>query len=200
MKIKVDQIPAEGMSVELEKDFAWLKQHQAHSLLEEASFERPLASNVFLQRQGRDVLVRGRLSLPIRATCVRCLEPFPFTLSNDFDLLLMPRREMLELEDERPSRRRRGRSDRDVGNEPRKPARKKETVETELTAEDIGTDVYFSGMIDLDRLIDEHMNLAVPMRFICREDCKGLCARCGGNLNLTPGCACKPREVAGLRR
>jgi uncharacterized protein len=39
------------------------------------------------------------------------------------------------------------------------------------------------GMVDLLPLIREEMLLAVPIRPICRVDCKGLCFICGENLN-----------------
>jgi uncharacterized protein len=45
------------------------------------------------------------------------------------------------------------------------------------------------GLIDLGRRIWEEASLAVPAKFICREDCAGLCPVCGGNLNET-ACAC----------
>ena len=44
-------------------------------------------------------------------------------------------------------------------------------------------------------LLDEALNqaalMALPYRLLCDPDCKGLCFRCGANLNLGP-CNCKP--------
>jgi uncharacterized protein len=40
------------------------------------------------------------------------------------------------------------------------------------------------GNIDLAPLVREYMLLEVPIRPICREDCKGLCIVCGADLNL----------------
>jgi len=37
----------------------------------------------------------------------------------------------------------------------------------------------------------EEVALAAPVKYLCREDCKGLCPRCGANLNAGP-CACPP--------
>ena len=37
----------------------------------------------------------------------------------------------------------------------------------------------------------EQFYLALPMKPLCREDCKGLCAQCGTNLN-TGTCDCAP--------
>ncbi len=43
---------------------------------------------------------------------------------------------------------------------------------------------------DLTELIAEHLILAVPMKMLCTEDCKGLCAGCGQNLNES-ACTCQ---------
>lgn len=40
----------------------------------------------------------------------------------------------------------------------------------------------------------EALILSVPMRFLCQSDCKGLCPKCGLNLNLET-CNCKPEEI-----
>jgi len=56
-----------------------------------------------------------------------------------------------------------------------------------------GEDVanWYSGdVLDLTDAIRETLQLALPMKRICRDDCKGLCPRCGRNLNEGPcGCA-----------
>ncbi|HEY9122531.1 MAG TPA: DUF177 domain-containing protein [Brevefilum sp.] len=39
------------------------------------------------------------------------------------------------------------------------------------------------GYIDLSPLIYENMLLALPIKSICKPDCKGLCTECGINLN-----------------
>lgn len=44
--------------------------------------------------------------------------------------------------------------------------------------------------IELDKDIRDFALLAVPMKKLCSEDCKGLCPVCGKNLNEDP-CNCK---------
>ena len=39
------------------------------------------------------------------------------------------------------------------------------------------------GYIDLSQLYREFLILAIPIRCLCKEDCKGLCEVCGANLN-----------------
>lgn len=40
------------------------------------------------------------------------------------------------------------------------------------------------GSIDLTPLIRDYALLDIPIRQVCKEDCKGLCPTCGANLNL----------------
>ena len=44
--------------------------------------------------------------------------------------------------------------------------------------------------LDLDELIEEDVNLELPTKFLCSEDCKGVCVMCGKNLNKAQ-CDCK---------
>ena len=44
--------------------------------------------------------------------------------------------------------------------------------------------------LDLDELIEEDVNLELPTKFLCNDDCKGVCVMCGKNLNKDQ-CDCK---------
>ena len=44
--------------------------------------------------------------------------------------------------------------------------------------------------LDLEELLETVFILNMDTRFLCREDCKGLCSRCGKNLNEGP-CNCR---------
>ncbi|MGC7870443.1 YceD family protein [Desulfosporosinus sp. SYSU MS00001] len=48
--------------------------------------------------------------------------------------------------------------------------------------------------VDITQRIFEQIVLALPMKFICSEDCRGLCLTCGANLNQTT-CSCKEDVV-----
>ena len=50
------------------------------------------------------------------------------------------------------------------------------------------------GFLDADELVLEQLELEFPGRFLCREDCRGLCQRCGKNLNEGE-CDCAKREI-----
>ena len=47
------------------------------------------------------------------------------------------------------------------------------------------------GELDLDELAYSAVLLAMDTKILCSEDCKGLCSRCGANLNEGP-CCCRP--------
>lgn len=43
---------------------------------------------------------------------------------------------------------------------------------------------------DLDPLVTEDIFLSLPSKFLCKEDCKGVCPKCGKDLN-TDSCSCE---------
>jgi DUF177 domain-containing protein len=66
--------------------------------------------------------------------------------------------------------------------------------EVELGADDLETDVYDNGVVDLNTLLETETTLLLPMKPLCRDDCRGLCPVCGGNRNLT-ACRCEVRVL-----
>ena len=60
----------------------------------------------------------------------------------------------------------------------------------------IGLASYDGDEIDLAPLVDEQTLLALPTRPLCSEDCRGLCPRCGANLNAGP-CDCPAPAADG---
>ena len=66
------------------------------------------------------------------------------------------------------------------------------TAEPDTSEEDV---VVAEGKkIDLVLLAQETAFLVFPMRLLCKEDCKGLCPRCGKDLN-DGECGCDRREI-----
>jgi uncharacterized protein len=60
-----------------------------------------------------------------------------------------------------------------------------------LRADDLEFSLYDGDEIDLGPLVREQLLLALPTRPLCKEDCRGLCAHCGINLNRGQ-CQCRP--------
>ena len=50
------------------------------------------------------------------------------------------------------------------------------------------------GFLDMDSQLIEQLEMEFPVRFLCHEDCKGLCQRCGKNLN-TGACDCVEHDI-----
>jgi uncharacterized protein len=104
--------------------------------------------------------VTGHLTGELELTCGRCLELFTLPVVADFDLRFVPRTENLG------------------------------EGEKQVEEDDLTTAFYSDEQIDLSELIAEQFHLALPMKPLCSEACKGLCPNCGTNLN-TETCGCE---------
>ena len=102
----------------------------------------------------------GTVAAELELLCSRCLEPFRLPIAASFDVRYLPA------------------------------TAASEDVEREVDDEDLETSYYRNDEIDLNELLREQFYLALPMKPLCAEDCRGLCAQCGTNLNAgTCGCA-----------
>ncbi len=111
-----------------------------------------------------DIRTRAHWSGDFEAPCARCLEPVRHSLAGDFDLLFRP-----------------------LGIDAGPAERALVPPETEIG-------YYQEGGLALEDVLREQVLLSLPVRTLCREDCKGLCPRCGRNLNSEP-CICETLEV-----
>jgi uncharacterized protein len=66
--------------------------------------------------------------------------------------------------------------------------------EREVADDDLSTAYFHDNAIDLEDLMREQFLLALPMKPLCSDACKGLCPQCGANLNTNP-CNCNPSWV-----
>ena len=69
-----------------------------------------------------------------------------------------------------------------------------EAKEAELKAGDLDVSIFDGARIDLSELVREQIILNLPEQIFCREDCKGLCQKCGANRNLID-CNCEEKEI-----
>lgn len=65
--------------------------------------------------------------------------------------------------------------------------------EVELSGDDLEVEFYDGDVLDLAALLRAETLLALPMKPLCREECRGLCPVCGGNRNQGL-CACEKRS------
>ena len=119
-----------------------------------------------------DIRLVGEFSTRLQLKCARCLEPVLRDVAARFDLLYRPLGAVAS------------------------PAEKAiSEAETEIG-------FYQGEGLLLEDALKEQVLLAVPIREICRADCKGICPQCGHNRN-TEACDCPPPQMdprwAGLQ-
>jgi uncharacterized protein len=69
------------------------------------------------------------------------------------------------------------------------PAKAETREDLELKPEELEISYYQGDFIDLAPIICEQIILQIPIKVLCREECKGLCPQCGTNLNNS-SCKC----------
>jgi len=106
-----------------------------------------------------DIRLRGRYAGRFEVPCARCIEPVEIPLSAEFDLIFRP----LGADTEAPER--------------------------SITASETEIGYYQKDSLLLEDVLREQVLLSLPVRTLCKPDCKGLCPSCGANRNLQP-CSC----------
>ena len=48
-------------------------------------------------------------------------------------------------------------------------------------------------ILDVGNIAKNNIVVELPIRFLCKEDCKGICSQCGADLNITE-CNCKHEQ------
>lgn len=159
MKISIDEIPQTPKEIAFSESVEELNNIYSQSSVREFGFPASLEVELRYYRAGADLLFEGRISGVLRGVCGRCAEEYVFSLDQPFEFVLIP--------------------------DPAKAERKAE----ELHRDDLGLSYYSGDEIDLAPLIAEQVILALPTKPLCAENCRGLCASCGANLNRE-SCSC----------
>jgi len=108
-----------------------------------------------------DIRVAGNFSTQLELRCARCLEPVLRNVAGNFDLIY------------RPLGADAGMEERSIGG-----------AEADIA--------YYQGEgLVLEDLLREQVLLAVPLKAVCSDACRGLCPHCGKNLNVE-ACDCRP--------
>jgi uncharacterized protein len=122
------------------------------SLDEGLVLARPVEGSIRLARTNRGLLVTGRLSAALRASCARCLKDVDVPVDMEIDEEALP---SVDLTSGMP-------------------------VDTSADPEAARLSDHHE--LDLEPLIREAISLAEPIAPLCRPDCPGLCVVCGGDL------------------
>lgn len=132
---------------------------------EDIVLHAPVATDFVLNHKEADLQLQGTVETVVRYRCSRCLREVTQALAARFDLTYLPQPKW---------------------NEP--------GHEIELKYEDMDVGFYDGIRFDVDLMVLEQIELSLPMRFVCREDCRGLCPHCGADLNEAP-CNCKENST-----
>jgi len=120
----------------------------------------PLEVNATAELLDGQIRIAGDIQTKVELVCARCLEPVVDEVNRSFDLFYSP-----VPKNERPEEARLKDDDAEIG--------------------------FFEGEgIFLADVLREQVLLALPMKVICRSDCRGLCPNCGANLNHE-ACRCE---------
>lgn len=117
-----------------------------------------------ISRDRQTLKVQGILQARVQVECDRCLKPVEIPVAAEFKLEYVT------------------------------PAQYSDSHAAELTEEELGVSVFDGEVVDIDEIVTEQLLLAVPSQVLCREDCKGLCAKCGTNRNLAE-CNCEDTDT-----
>lgn len=120
----------------------------------------PLQMNATAELHGTEIRIRGRLTTRLETSCDRCLGNVELPIDREFDLYYRPVQAIAREE------------------------------EIEIPEDDMEVGFYSGDGIELADVAVEQVILSVPMKVICRAECRGLCPVCGANLNTTQ-CNCK---------
>lgn len=108
-----------------------------------------------------EYLADGAVRFTADLECARCLEGYPFANTSAFHVRFQPRPEASE-----------------------------ENEEVEITdREELDVEFYSARAIPLRDLALEQLQLSIPMKPLCDENCLGLCATCGVN-RTRQACSC----------
>lgn len=108
--------------------------------------------------------LEARLSYEQTLSCTRCLTPLKRAVEEEIELAIDT-----------------------SGSEPL-------LGEHELSASELKTLFLEGDELDTTAILMEQLQLNIPMKPLCREDCAGLCPTCGADRNEEP-CACAESEV-----
>lgn len=170
MHIRIEQIKEEGqeLAFEFEAPPAIFPVLSEIISREECNILSPIKTTLRAIRIDDMIAVKGLINTLVRLSCGRCLKEYETPLHSRFNLTYM----------HRLSGSREG-EDQD---------------EVEISAAQTGL-IYFEGDdINLQDGIQEQVILALPVKALCNSHCKGLCPRCGADLNAGE-CGCNRRPA-----
>lgn len=132
----------------------------------EIKWLKPVTGQLKLTNTGESILIEGEIYTEALLQCSRCLKKFTFLVDTTF------KEKYFEKQDD-----------------------EEEIVKEQLlNTKDLSTFFYQGDILDLDDLLKNSIYLELPMKPVCNQACKGICPRCGQDLNEGK-CECKIEHV-----
>jgi len=117
-----------------------------------------------IEKVDAEIFIKGHLTVNITLQCSRCLTEFTSLIEVPVDVVYQPVEEVKFEENH------------------------------EITTDELDVDFYSGEELDLLDLLQEQIVLNLPMKPLCSEMCKGICIKCGENLN-TGNCTCVVDDI-----
>lgn len=128
----------------------------------------PIKGEVDFKNTGSHIIARGHFQTKLDIECARCLSSYAMDVS-------LPIEEAFQISGHTPEM-------------------IEENDEEELPEEELEP-LFVENILNLTELLRQDLAVAIPIKPLCDEHCKGLCSRCGQNLNQGQ-CDCPPEEVS----
>ena len=137
--------------------------------VEDQPLTRPVKVYLHLTRINDGVLARGDVETTLEIACSRCTEPAEQPVAFHFDEQFRP---TIDIASGQP-----------VKGEDEDPSDPVYTIDA-------------NHLMDVDEMLRQGIVIETPMHPLCSPDCRGLCPRCGANLNEGP-CGCEAEAPSG---
>ncbi len=131
---------------------------------DDAVLSEPVHADFTLSHKDLELHIDGTVQTAILYKCSRCLKDFARPLATSYKLYYRPQPKVVHKDEE-----------------------------IALKYEEMDIAFYDGVRFDVDLMILEQIELSMPMKFVCREDCHGLCYICGADLNER-NCSCRREE------
>lgn len=174
MKILLDRLTDSPRRYDFDAEPAWWEAARAR-LAELAGSDRDeFHFEITAYRMGQDVYLEGEIRGSTELECGRCLARYVSPLRESFRLVLEPAGDRVPAEPEAAA------------------ALARDGL---CLGDEIETGWFRGREIELGPFLLEVVTLALPVQPLCREDCRGLCPRCGADRNQT-ACRCEEAKPA----
>ena len=153
-----------NVSQQLKASIGTVRNYKTDEAVDITSSKSVVRGEFNLTRTDQSILAKGSLKTEIEVTCSRCLKYFTCPLHLDIEEEYFPVTDVVT------------------------------GVPIDLPEEPGYFTIDEHHIIDLNEAVRQYATLAVPMKPLCREDCAGLCLKCGYDLNQG-SCRCPPQET-----